>query len=319
MLFGFVSALIAGYLLGNVRKHYLISVFSLWLCGRVVEVFSTNVMLINLSYSAFGLIIAFNIAPKFLVAKKWRNRVMAPLIATIGCFPLVSWVLENSTYSVDLYPHNFVLLISLLMFFMGGRLITPAATRAFADMGIKIPHRVQPKIEAATIVLLLLACLLSVSVSLRQYAGVLSGFAAVLILLRLYRWGIHRLKHRFMDIWALAVGYAWLGLGLLIFSLSLIVNQPVASSLHIITIGGVGTLSTSVILRTMAKHKQAAKAIYIACIILISIAVLCRFSIHILPSWWLVLINITALCWSINYLIVLIYCFKCLSNNHTRF
>ena len=322
MMFGFIGALIAGYLLGKINIKLLLAFFLLWLAGRFIEVFSSNIVLINLSYSTFGILLAIVVAPKFLVAKKWRNLAMAPLIAAIGCFPLISWLLDAATLSTNIYPNGFILLISLLMFFMAGRFITPAATRAFADIGLKIPHRVQPNIEAAVMILITIAFILSININLKQFAGAFSGLAAVLILVRLYRWKLHQLSWQFVDIWALAAGYAWLGLGLIIFSITLMTNHSITPSLHVITIGGVGTLSTSVIVRTMAKRKKPALFIYFLSMTLISICVISRFSMPLMLSNWQLLLNVTALCWSLNFTIVFLYCIKCLvslqQNNKTN-
>ena len=316
MLFGFIGALIAGYLLGNYQKSKLLALFLLWIVSRLIEVFSSNSILINLSYSTFGVFLAILIAPKFLVAKKWRNLAMAPLLCTIGLFPLISWILENQTFSATNYLHSFILLISLLMYFMGGRFITPAATRAFADSGIKIPHRVQPTLEAMTMILILLAFISSFSTHLHYFAGVFSGLAAILIAVRLYRWKLHSLNWKFINIWALGTGYTWLGLGLLAFSISLLANHSITSSLHVITIGAVGLLSTSVIVTTMDKHKHSGRLIYIIAIALISIAVISRFLMPFVPSYWQQLLTITAVCWSINFAVVFIYCIRCLNDHY---
>ena len=315
MLFGFIGALIAGYLLGKVEKYKLLALFLLWLCGRLLEVTGDNTVLLNLAYSTFGALLAYLIAPKFLVAKKWRNMAIAPLIAAIGLFPLLSWLLDSVDVSSEHYLQSFILLISLLMYFIGGRFITPLATRAFADTGSKIPHRVQPLIEAWTMLLISLAFILSFNSDLKPYAGIFSGVAAMLILLRLFRWKIHCLKRRFIDIWAPAIGYAWLGLGLLAFSTSLITNHSLTASLHVITIGAVGMLSTSVIFRTMSKRRKPAQAIYIVSLCLITVAVICRYSMPLAAHYWQPLLTISVLCWSLNYCLIFIYCMNCLVNH----
>ena len=318
MLFGFIGALIAGYLLGKLERGRLFTLFVLWLGGRLLEVFGDNIALLNLAYCAFGALLAYLIAPKFLVAKKWRNMAMAPLIAAIGLFPLLAWFIDSADIPSKHYLHSFILLISLLMYFIGGRFITPLATRAFADLGTAIPHRVQPVLEAWTMLLISLAVILSFSIHLKAYSGFISGIAALLILLRLYRWKLHNLNWRFLPVWALAIGYAWLGVGLLLFSVSLITYHSIAASLHVITIGAVGMLSTCVILNSMEKRHPPAPAIYLMPLCLITAAVICRFSMPLAPQHWQALLKFSVFCWSLNYFLIFIYCVKCLINSRQR-
>ena len=54
MLFGFIGALIAGYLLGKLEKGRLLALFVLWLGSRLLEVLGDNIVLLNLAYCAFG-------------------------------------------------------------------------------------------------------------------------------------------------------------------------------------------------------------------------------------------------------------------------
>lgn len=312
MLFGYTGALIAGYLLGKTDRIRLLALFILWLLGRIIEVFSDSIILTNLSYSLFGILLALLIAPKFLVAKKWRNLAMVPLITAIGSLPFITWLLESTEISTNIFPHTFILLITLLMYFIGGRLITPMATRAFADSGMKIPQRVQPALESSTIILISLACILSININFQRYAGMLAGMAAVLILVRLYRWKLHALSRRHIDLLALAVGYGWLALGLLVYSVSLVTFHSTTPSLHLITIGAIGLLSSSIMLRTMASGNRPAFIIWLLSILLVSTAVICRFSMSLATSHWHLLLNLTALCWSLNFMIVFIYCINCL-------
>ncbi len=310
MLFGYVGALIAGYLVGKLHPGHMISLFGLWLAGRIAEVFSHNDLLINLLYSAFGLILAILVAPKFRAAKKWRNLTIFPLIILIGCFPFFYWLSDTSIFHINLTLHSFILFISLLMFFMGGRLITPVLTRAFIDSGMKTPQRVQPHLEGMTMILLALASVLSLTSLPTLWIAIPSVLASFLILARIYRWRFYSLSWRFADLWGLGIGYTWLGIGLLIFSLSMIVGRSSVSSLHIITIGALGTLSSIVILKSSAKHLQPPALAYYTIILLLSIAVICRLLFEFLPGYQQAMLGIAVSTWSICFLVVLVYTSK---------
>lgn len=304
MMFGFVGALIAGYLVGKQRVRILVPLFGLWLAGRLAEVFSNDLILIHSLYSAYGLLLVILVAPKFRAAKKWRNLTMMPLITAIGCFPFVSWLLDISFIKINLSLHSLVLMISMLMFFMSGRFITPALTRAFTDRGLITPQRVQPFIEGTILVLLSMAVILSFSPSSSLWVSLSSGMAATLILVRLYRWKIFVLGWENADIWGLVTGYIWLGIGLLVFSLSLVTTLPIQSSMHIITVGALGTLSSTIILRLSLKRKLVKPLVYYFPIFLISLATLSRHAIGYIDGhdWWL--LNFSALAWSLCFVVV---------------
>ncbi len=306
MLFGYVGALIAGYLTGKLTPVILSLLFGLWLVSRFIEIFGSELLWLNLTYSAFGVLLSILVVPKFKAAKKWCNRAIGPLIACIGCFPLISWLLSSWSVHINLSLHSFILLISLLMFFMGGRFIVPAITRAYADKNRKVPHRVQPHIEGITMVLFAIAVVFSLNPLTKQWIWIFSGPAAILILLRLYRWKLFALNwRRSADIWALGSGYAWLGIGLLAFSISLEMKQSVVSSIHLITIAGLGILSSTIMLKVFVKAQQVPVRFYFLTITLLSIAALSRFLIDFVPQYRQVMLALAALTWSFSYIAVL--------------
>ncbi len=304
MLFGYVSALIAGYLLGKQQLLYLMALATLWLAGRVAEICCSHTMIIHILYAGFGLALAVQVVPKFWVAKKWRNRVIGPLIAVITCFPIVYWLLSIVDMPRTSSLYSLILFIALLMFFMGGRFITPALTRAFAESGQHVPHRVQPKIEGSAMTLLMTAGVLLALGAPKAWVALLTGAASVLVLVRLYRWTPFVLGGRFAGIWALCVGYLWLGLGLSMFSASMVGGLPVAASLHIITVGALGTLSSTIMLTLSSKRSAPPGGTYYATVILLTSATACRFLADLIPVHRQVFLNFSATVWSINFILV---------------
>ncbi|MCB1730161.1 MAG: NnrS family protein [Halieaceae bacterium] len=126
LLFGYVGALIAGYLLGKPGLPMLSLLFGLWLAGRLAELVYPASLLTGVLYALYGLLLAGLVTPKFRAAKKWRNRVAGPLIALITCFPLLDQALLHQGGARDSPIRGIILPLALLMFFMGGRIITPA-------------------------------------------------------------------------------------------------------------------------------------------------------------------------------------------------
>ena len=63
MLFGYVGALIAGYLGGKLSASQMAALFGLWLAGRMVEVCADEPRIVNLLYAAFCLYLTIIVVP----------------------------------------------------------------------------------------------------------------------------------------------------------------------------------------------------------------------------------------------------------------
>lgn len=310
LLFGFVGALLAGYLGGKLPPWQLGGLFALWLLGRLAELLPVAPWLMHTLYITFGVLLAALVAPRFRAAKKWRNRAVGPLLVAICAFPFLIWVQSVVGVSTQRSLYGLLLLLSLLMFFMGGRLITPLLARAYADTGGKIPQRVQPRIEAAVMLLLAFASVCSVLALHAMWVALPVAAAALLLILRLYRWHLFALGQR-ADIAALGSGYLWLGAGLLLVSLALMGRAPIASSLHLVTIGALGTLSSCVMLKQSARAAAPQNAVYAAVAGMIGIAAIARFLVDSLPQYRPLLLVVSGLAWSANYLMVACYVCNC--------
>lgn len=304
MLFGYVGALIAGYLGGKVPAAPLAILFGLWLAGRCAELFYPQPLLVQLLYAGFGLNLAALVVPRFSAAKKWRNRLIIPLLAAITCFPLLLWAAGAVGMDQQSALHYLVLMIALLMFFMGGRFITPLLARACAERGEKLPHRVQPVLEGTVMVSLLCACALGAVGADGSWTALPVGLAGVLALVRLARWRLFFPGPRHTDLGALGTGYLWLGLGLLALSLSLAGMLPLTASLHVITVGALGTLSCTVMLKSAQGAGEARAAVYYPVIALLSAACIARFGASQFPALRTTLLVTTGSLWSLNFLLV---------------
>jgi len=304
MLFGYVGALIAGFLGGRLSGAKLGILLGLWLVGRGFEIVSSNPLLINTLYTAFGLYLAILVVPRFSAAKKWRNRLIAPLLAVITCFPLLYWAGGIPGRAPQVSVHTLLLLIALLMFFMGGRFITPTLARAYADRGERLPQRVQPRLEGVVMLLLLMAGALSVVHATGGWTAVPTGLAGILVLVRLLRWQLFPLGPRHADLMALGVGYLWLGLGLVTFSIAMAGYLSPATSLHVITVGALGTLSSTIMLKHARDAEHAPPALYNLVILLLFVATVARFLVDVAPGYRTALLTMAGSLWSLNFLLV---------------
>lgn len=262
MLFGFALAVVAGYLLGPQSKSRLQSLFVLWVGARVAFLAGLPLWISGSLNAGFAAALAALIAPKFLsAAKKLRNQAFAPVLIAlclaVGAFHAAAAVDSHWLQRVILLEA--VLLFALLMMFMGGRVIAPAAAGALHLRGIQLQARVQPRIEGALIVLVAAAVVLLAVPGAVPVAAGASIAAGSLSSIRLLRWRLWACHGR-PDLICLGIGYGWLGLGLIAVGAALLAGRAPTAALHLLTVGALGTLSTGVMARvrlTRAKLNPA--------------------------------------------------------------
>ncbi|WP_417513246.1 NnrS family protein [Marinobacter sp.] len=255
LIFGFALALIAGYTLGPQPATVLYQLVGLWLAARVSWIFIPDTLLGQLLGPAFALLLAWHVVPRFNAAKKWRNRMVGPLILLICLLAVVFWLsaapgIPKSSWIPDPFKlmHSAITGLLLLMTFMGGRIIAPAVAGTLEKKGIALEARVQPRIEGILIVVLGCAVFLMALPIANAVTGSLLVIGSGLITLRTLRWKLWLCPER-PDLLVLGVGYLWLAVGAAAIGLALLRDTALAPALHLITIGALGVLSTSVMLR----------------------------------------------------------------------
>lgn len=310
MLFGFALALVAGYLLGPMPRRLLISVFVIWLAARLAWIATPTSPAALVLSPAFALVLAALVAPKFLAAKKWRNRVISPLLVVICLLP-AGYALA-SHFSQQLVSYSLlqaaIILFALLMAFMGGRVIAPAVAGEFYRQGEDLEARVQPRLEATLIILLVSAVAVLAFPHGQRIAGIALGCAGIVAAIRLIRWRLWHCLGR-PDLIGLGVGYGWLALGLVLLGSSLFLDSRAGPALHVITIGALGSLSIGIMART---HLQRLKLdpsrapLITSATVLIAAAAVTRWAAYLDTGQQIVLLWIAAACWSLAYLLLAI-------------
>ena len=256
MIFGFALAVIAGYIAGPQRKQYAFSMIGLWLLARVSFWLAPTSLFTAMLNIAFVGALVWKLAPIFLrTAKKWRNKsvgfvLVGLAIAAVG----FHGVLQN--HGTEEFRLKFlieaILLLSTLMFYMGGRIIAPALAGHFQRRNINLKDRVQPRLEGSILILLFSALILNLTVFVwaPQLVGGLLFASALLCIVRVLRWRPWWCYDR-VDLLAMLLGYCWIIFGWVCVGLSLInPNVPIAQALHAITVGALGTLTLTVMARS---------------------------------------------------------------------
>lgn len=302
MLFGFALAVVAGYTLRPNARGTARLLLGIWLAARIGSAVWPQHWSTQMLNALFALGLAWSVAPIYLRADKWRNRSVALILVALALsvlvFPAISrGARDEGPFTLLL---GAVLLISGLMFFMGGRILAPAIAGHVRRIGPPLRHVVQARVEGTTLILLaaaFLACLLPWT-GTRTLCGLLLVTCAVLTAARIGRWRFWLCRNR-ADLLALLAGYGWLVAGWLLLGHALLAGINPTAALHAITVGALGTLTFSVMLRTqmfrMLSDTNAVPQAY-ACAALMSVAAILRITAG--PLW---MVLIAAAIWSAGY------------------
>ncbi|HEY3487678.1 MAG TPA: NnrS family protein [Gammaproteobacteria bacterium] len=305
MLFGFALALVAGYTLGQMPRGELLLLFALWLTARLMIVVPFDIPM-HVFNALFVVTLAWHVVPKFLAAKKWRNRIVSPLLLVLCILPVIYGITDYLTPTMEkqyLLLLQGVLLFSLLMAFMGGRIIAAAAAGEAHRMGAELQARVQPRLEAALIILLTIAVAALLFPEGYLVAGSCAALAGCIAAIRLYRWQLW--SWHWPDLICLGIGYGWLALGLVLYGAGIYWQDYLTAALHVITVGALGTLSTGIMARFQHQHpeRQAPPLrIVLVTTLLIATSVLLRGAAGLVEEVRVELLWTSAASWSCAYL-----------------
>lgn len=316
MIFGYLSAVIAGFVLTAVPNWTgrlplsgwpLAGLAGLWLAGRVacnVAPPSYAVMAIDL---AFPLVLAFAVWREVAAGRNWRN---APVAGMLTIFALADGLhhLENISFGLDGLPVRLGLAtVALLIALIGGRIV-PSFTRNW------LVKRGATRLPAAFGLLDKLA-LLGTALGLTGWVmapyaattGVLLTLAGLSLAGRLLRWrGAATLCEPILAV--LHAGYFWLSAALFLLGCSILAPGlvPASSALHALTAGAIGTMTLAVMTRATLGHTGRrieadgwTAAIYAA----VTLGALFRIAAPIFLSAYLPLLMTGGLFWSSAFLL----------------
>jgi len=306
MLFGYALAVVTGFLVNRLPRRQLVLLALLWLLARIAFLIAPSGLPAVLSNTAFAVAVALIVAPRFMkAAKKWRNRLIAPLVLAIcSALTALGWTMAGrGGYMTPAIIGTAVLLFALLMLFFGGRLIAPAAAGAIEASGGRLDARVQPRLEGALILAMLATVVIRPLAGTGNLADALVGMALIasglLALIRLLRWRLWQCVGR-MDLLCLGSGYAWLGIGLLLIGWRLLLGlgPPIAVATHAITVGALGTLTCNIMARTRLLQHRIAPVERAGRLVTITALMSTAAGLRMVGSDQTMLLLVAAGCWS---------------------
>ncbi len=267
MVFGFVAAAIAGFLLTAspvwtggpaLTGRPLAALFALWVSGRVAFA-AAGVLpawLIALVDLAFLPAVALAVVRTLWGSGQKRNYAIVGIVAALalanGCVHAEALRLASGTarpalrFAVDL--------VVVLLLVIAGR-ITPAFTQnALRQQGLPITVRSRPSLSAVAIGAAAALALSTLLIGRSTLTGVLATLAGVAAAARLAGWRSWQIR-RDPLLWSLHAGSAWVAVGLLLVGASdLGAAIPATAGLHALTAGAMGGTILAVITRVGLGH-----------------------------------------------------------------
>jgi uncharacterized protein involved in response to NO len=313
MIFGFALAVISGNQLGPMNRRPLILLLVVWLAARIAFLFTPQSMVALAANVAYAVLLGWRLVPRLAgSAKKLRNMAL-PAVLTSICVSAIALQVALRTQSlpgIHAAVGVSVPLLALLMLFMGGRLIAAAVAGQLYRQGDRLAARVQPRLEGALIVSMGIAALAapfadSAAASALEAVAMLA--AGVLAAVRLVRWRLWAMRGR-PDLVCLALGYAWLAAGIVLFGIALAAGRYQVAVLHVILVGGLGTLTLNVMAMThllKARERPSRERLPVWGTVLIGVATLTRVASGFGLGDYRLLLLTASLCWSSAFALLL--------------
>ncbi|RTR26789.1 NnrS family protein [Shewanella atlantica] len=309
MIFGFVIAIIAGFLLTavqnwtgqpGVKGKSLIALVLVWLLPRVLLldkdwVSLEVIMAIDL---AFAPLTALFMARSVLKVKQWRNFAFVPILLMLMLVNALSYygLLTNDSALTQTALHSAILLMVTVVALIGGRVIPFFTERA--TQWQRSPNIVWLEILTfISLILLILSVLFQHTLVIRISAGI----AGIILLMRWSRWG-GRHTARVPLLWSLHISYFFIPLGLLLIA----TGENFSAGLHGITLGGLGGMILAMMARVSLGHtgrKLTPPKIVTLAFALIVLATVCRILAGLMTSYYLPLLEAAIACWVLSFVI----------------
>ncbi|OGA53752.1 MAG: NnrS family protein [Betaproteobacteria bacterium RIFCSPLOWO2_12_FULL_62_58] len=307
MLFGYTTAVIAGFLLTAVRAWTnqptpsgvpLMALAALWVCGRVLVLTPLDLMAAVVN-AAFPVAVAVAIGMPLLRSRNVRNYFFVGLLVLMGVLVLAVHLALRERF--ELSPRlGLQLALDVVLFIMavmGGRVIP-----MFTNNGIPGTHATRhalvEKLALGTVMLLFAADLLQwnpiVVAAIALASALMHG-------VRLYLWQPWRTLATPL-VWILHAAYAWIVAHLALRGLSELGLLAGSFATHALTVGAIGGLTIGMMTRTARGHTGRpleADGFELTSYLLVQVAALVRvFGGMASPELYPASIQLSALLWA---------------------
>lgn len=323
MLFGFIPALIAGFLLTAMpnwtdriplRGTPLLALFLLWVTGRLLLLSpwlgaATSAVIDG----AFLVVLALYVWREIIMAGCWDRLPIGLLVSFFACANIAFHLPALRDLPTDLPERLGLAVMTVMLTVIGGRL-TPTFTIEYLEQRneSKLPAQFT-LFDGAVILLVLVSTMTWVVQSESTWTGTALIVAGVASLVRLLRWRGWKTWDEPLVL-ILNVGYAWVALYLVALGAAVLgIGFYPANAVHLLTSGAMGTMTLAVMTRASLGHTgrpRHADRLTVAIYLLVNAAALLRiFAPNAETPTFLTyaMLGLSAIGWSGAYLLFAVH------------
>jgi uncharacterized protein involved in response to NO len=318
MLFGFVGAAVAGFLLTAIPNWTgrlpiagkpLLALFGAWAMARLAVLFSGLIGIWPAAILDVGLFASLALlAAREVVASNNRNVPIVWLVFAFAIADAADYAGSAGLIPADLGWRGAIALVIIMISTIGGRIIPSFTRNWMVKRGASRQLPTQPQgFDVVVIASTALALLLWLIFPDNRLTGFMLFLAAAAQALRLSRWGGHR-TGRDPLVLVLHLGYIWVPIGLLLLGLSIAgLNIPESAGVHALTAGGMATMILAVMTRASLGHtgrELKASPMTIAAYVCVTIGALLRVAASLGP--YEIMLDIAGTFWGLALFLFLI-------------
>ncbi|MBU3030609.1 NnrS family protein [Paracoccus marinaquae] len=314
-LFGYLSAVIAGFLLTAVPNwtgHLPVigwplgGLLCLWIAGRLAILFSTAMPPAAAALADLAMpvaLLAF-LAREVIRGRNWRN---LPPLTLLGVFTLGNAVFHWEAAQGHAAAQGFGLRIGLgaavmLIALVGGRILPSFTRNWLVRQGPgRLPVPPMQGFDRIGLMALLAALVVWIAAPEARLSALMLAAAGALHLLRLSRWAGERTGPEPL-LWILHLGYAFLPAGALVIAAAILwpgLLGP-APAQHLWMAGAIGSMTLAVMTRSTLTHTgqrpEAGRGTLVLYLSLL-LAVAARLAAGLWPSQSTALLTLSGLAW----------------------
>jgi uncharacterized protein involved in response to NO len=310
MLFGYVTAVIAGFLLTAVRAWTnqptpsglpLMALVVLWVAGRILVLtpFPMTATLVN---AAFPAAVAVSIGIPLLRSRNVRNYFFVGLLMLMSILVLAMHLASQEIIALSprLSLRLALDLVLFIMVVMGGRVIPMFTNNGVPGAGA-VRHPLVEKLALGSIMLLFMADMFQLSHTMTAVIALMGALAQGA---RLILWKPWRTLSAAL-VWVLHAAYAWIVIHLALRGCSELGLLSGSYATHALTVGAMGGLTLGMMTRTARGHTGRllmADRFELTMFMLIQVAAVVRvFGGILFPEHYMASIEISGVLWALAF------------------